>query len=500
MNRIYACIDLKSFYASCECVERNLDPLKTNLVVADKSRTEKTICLAVTPSLKKYGLSGRARLFEVVEKVKEINVLRLRKAKDKIFVGKSYDIEKLESNNNLYFDYIVATPRMALYMKYSVDIYNIYLKYLSEEDIHVYSIDEIFCDITNYLQYYKKTPEELISMIIKDVYKTTGITATAGIGTNLYLAKIAMDIVAKKKEADEYGVRIAFLDEMTYRKELWEHEPLTDFWRIGKGIATKLARYGMYKMEDIARCSIEDEDLLYKLFGINAELIIDHAWGYEPCTIESIKNYQTINHSLSKGQVLTEPYEYKDVKIIVREMAELLTLEMVDKGYTTDQLVLTIGYDIENLKNKRIKNEYQGEVIKDFYGREVPKSSHGTIRINHKTASIKTITDHLVALFEQIINPILLVRRINIAVCNLGKIENLKKQKTYEQLDIFTDNEEKDKRLKKNFADEEKELKVEKAILNIKNKYGKNSILKGMNLEAKATTIMRNNQIGGHRC
>lgn len=500
MNRIYACIDLKSFYASCECVERGLNPLTTNLVVADKSRTEKTICLAITPSLKKYGLQGRARLFEVIEKIKEINDNRLRKLNGKKFIAKSFDITKLENNNNLYFDYIIATPRMSLYMKYSTDIYNIYLKYLSKDDIHVYSIDEIFCDITNYLKYYKKNANELISMIIKDIYQTTGITATAGIGTNLYLAKIAMDIVAKKKEPDEYGVRIAFLDEKTYRKELWNHEPITDFWRVGNGTACRLAENYMYTMEDIAKCSIENEDLLYKLFGINAELLIDHAWGNETCTIESIKNYKTIDKSLSKGQVLTEPYNFDDSKIIVREMAELLTLEMLEKGYATNLITLTIGYDIENLKNKKIRSLYNGEIVKDYYGREVPKSSHGSTKINHKTSSIKLITESLINLFEKIGDPFLLIRRINISVGNLELIENIKNNTIYEQLDLFNDNEKIDLKNKNAINDEKKEIKVEQAILNIKKRYGKNAILKGMNLEQKATTIMRNNQIGGHRC
>ncbi len=500
MDKIYACIDLKSFYASCECVEKGLDPLTTNLVVADKSRTEKTICLAITPSLKKYGLSGRARLYEVVEKVKEINKLRLRKLKGEKFIAKSYNILDLEKENKLYFDYIIAPPRMSLYMKYSTDIYNIYLKYLSKDDIHVYSIDEIFCDITNYLKYYKKSPRKLISMIIRDIYMTTGITATAGIGTNLYLAKIAMDIVAKKKEPDEYGVRIAELDELEYKKELWDHEPLTDFWRIGKGIANKLWQNNLYTMKDIAICSIENEDLLYKLFGINAELLIDHSWGYEPCTIKSIKNYKSIEKSLSKGQVLTEPYEYKDTKIIVREMIELLTLEMVEQNYITDQITLTIGYDIENLKNKNIKRLYDGEIVKDIYGREVPKSAHGTVRINHKTASIKVLTENIMNLFEKIINPLLLVRRINIAVSNLENEENKNKHLRYEQFSLFDNNEEIDKLNKSKLLDEENELKVEKTILNIKYKYGKNAILKGMNLEEKATTILRNNQIGGHKC
>ena len=487
------CIDLKSFYASVECVERGLDPLTTNLVVADSSRTEKTVCLAVTPSLKQYGLSGRSRLYEVVAKVNEIN--RERKKYGKL-IGKSYNDIELKKNKRLELDYIVAIPRMKYYMKYSTDIYNIYLKYLAPEDICVYSVDEVFCDITSYLKTYKMTPKELVTKIIKDVYDTTGITATAGIGTNMYLAKIAMDIVAKHTEANEYGVRIAELDEMSYRLKLWNHRPLTDFWRVGKGIASKLEENNMYTMGDVARCSIENENLLYKLFGINAELLIDHAWGYEPCTMKDIKSYKPTTSSLSKGQVLSEPYNYKKARLIVKEMIELLTLDMVEKHFVTDQIVLTVGYDVENLKGNKI--EYVEEIKKDFYGRNVPKSAHGTVRIDHKTSSTTIITRELIKLYDSIINPNLTIRRINIAVCNLENENNSKKQ-IYKQYDLFSDIKEEDELEKKELENEKKERNIQRAILNIKNKYGKNSILKAMNLEEGGTTIERNKQVGGHR-
>ena len=487
------CIDLKSFYASVECVERGLDPLTTNLVVADSSRTEKTVCLAVTPSLKQYGLSGRSRLYEVVTKVNEIN--RERKKYGKL-IGKSYNDIELKKNKRLELDYIIAIPRMKYYMKYSTDIYNIYLKYLAPEDICVYSVDEVFCDITSYLKTYKMTPKELVTKIIKDVYDTTGITATAGIGTNMYLAKIAMDIVAKHTEANEYGVRIAELDEMSYRVKLWNHKPLTDFWRVGKGIANKLEEYNMHTMGDVARCSIENENLLYKLFGINAELLIDHAWGYEPCSMKDVKSYVPLNTSLSSGQVLHEPYDYKKARLIVKEMIELLTLDMVEKHFVTDQIVLTVGYDVENLKGNRIN--YVDEIKKDFYGRNVPKSAHGTVRIDHKTSSTTIITRELIKLYDSIINPNLTIRRINIAVCNLENENNSKKQ-IYKQYDLFSNIKEEDELEKKELENEKKERNIQRAILNIKNKYGKNSILKAMNLEEGGTTIERNKQVGGHR-
>lgn len=489
--RRYACIDLKSFYASCECVEKGLNPLTTNLVVADLSRTEKTICLAVTPSLKAYGLSGRSRLYEVVQKVKEINEIRKSKNNNK-FTGKSYNSIELDNNINLALDYIVSPPRMALYMKYSTNIYNIYLKYFSKDDMFVYSIDEVFFDITDYLKLYKKDPKDLITTVITDVYNTTGITATGGIGTNLYLAKIAMDIVAKHTEANGDGVRIAELDIDSYKKLLWAHEPITDFWRVGKGTANRLKEYGMYTMGDVARKSIENPELLYKLFGVNAELLIDHAWGYEPCTVKDVKNYKPNTTSLSQGQVLTEPYDYKKAKIIVREMTEILTLDLVAKGYITDHITLTIGYDVDNLKNKNIKTSYNGEVVFDHYGRKIPKSSHGSIRIDHKTSSTNTIVDYIVKLYDKIVNPLLLIRRINIAVCNLDKV---KKAKNYKQLDIFNYQENFDNKIK----EEKEELKAQQTLLKIKNKYGKNAILKAMDLQEGATAIMRNKQIGGHR-
>ena len=494
MNRIYICIDLKSFYASVECRERLLDPLKTNLVVADSSRTEKTICLAVSPSLKKYGISGRARLFEVVQKVREIN-----RERQHPFIGKSYNDIELQNHNNLQLDYIIAPPRMRLYLQYSTNIYHIYLKYLSPEDIFVYSIDEVFADITNYLKLYHCTPEELVRKMIQEVYKETGITATAGIGTNLYLAKVAMDIVAKKKEEDEYGVRIASLNEESYRKELWNHKPLTDFWRIGKGISKTLEKNHLYTMGDIARCSLENENKLFRLFGINAELLIDHAWGWEPCSMKDIKNYKPKRNSLSTGQVLHEPYPYPKTKIIIQEMTELLILDMVEKHFLTDQIVLTIGYDISNLENSKIREEYEGEITIDYYGREVPKHAHGTIHLDHKTSSTKIIKEKVLELLESIINKKLLTRRINITVCNLEKEENIKTQNIYKQLDLFTNNEKYDKEKSQEKHLEQEERKVQNTILKLKNKYGKNTILIGTNLIKGATTIERNNQIGGHK-
>lgn len=492
MNKIYMCIDLKSFYASVECVERNLDPLTTNLVVADSSRTEKTVCLAVTPSLKQYGLSGRSRLYEVVSKVNQINNERKKYGS---LLGKSYNDIEIKNNKRLEVDYIVAPPRMKYYMKYSTDIYNIYLKYLAKEDIYVYSVDEVFCDITSYLNVYKTTPKELVTKIIKDVYDTTGITATAGIGTNMYLAKVAMDIVAKHAKPNEYGVRIAELDEMIYRHILWNHRPLTDFWRVGKGYSKKLEKNHMYTMGDIARCSIENENLLYKLFGVNAEILIDHAWGYEPCTMKDVKSYKPTTTSLSKGQVLSEPYNFKKARLIVKEMIELLTLDMVEKHFITDQIVLTVGYDVENLKNN-IK--YVDEVKKDYYGRDIPKSAHGTVRIDHKTSSTSLITRELIKLYDNIVNPNLTIRRINIAVCNLENEKCIKKP-IYKQYDLFSNIKEEDELEKKELENEKKEINIQRAILNIKNKYGKNSILKAMNLEDGGTTIERNNQVGGHR-
>ena len=409
MNRIYACIDLKSFYASVECKERNLDPLKTNLIVADPSRTEKTICLAVSPSLKSYGIKGRARLFEVVQKIKQVNYERKKQTSNYKLIGKSYNADILKNNPNLAVDYIIAPPRMSYYMKYSTNIYNVYLKYLAPEDIYVYSIDEVFCDITNYLTYNKMTPRQLVTKMIHDVYETTGITATAGIGTNMYLAKIAMDIVAKHTEPDKLGVRMAELDEMSYRKTLWRHKPLTSFWRVGPGYAKKLEENGLYTMGDIARCSLTNEDLLYKLFGVNAETLIDHAWGWEPCTIEDIKSYTPTRNSITSGQVLHCPYTYQKTKLIIKEMSDLLALDLVSKKLVTDQLILTIGYDIENLTNSNI--HYDGPITTDHYGRKIPKHAHGTINLDHKTSSSKIIMENMLILFDRIINKKLLIRR-----------------------------------------------------------------------------------------
>ena len=499
MEKIYACIDLKSFYASVECVERNLDPLNTNIVVADNTRTEKTICLAVSPSLKQYGISGRARLYEVVQKVKEINNQRKWKAPNHKFIGSSYIDSNLKQYPELSLDYIVAQPRMNKYMQYSTRIYNIYLKYLSPNDIHVYSIDEVFCDLTPYLSFNKMKPVDFITKIIHDVCDTTGITATAGIGTNMYLAKVAMDIVAKHKEPNEKGVRIACLDEMMYRRLLWNHTPITDFWRVGSGYSNKLGKYNMFTMGDIARCSIENEDLLYKLFGVNAELLIDHAWGWEPATIAQIKAYKPTTNSLSSGQVLHEPYNYEQTKLIVKEMADLLSLDLVAKKLVTDQIVLTIGYDVENLTNPQIRDIYVGEITLDYYGRRIPKPAHGTIRIDHQTSSSTIITNKVIELFERIINKHLLVRRINISVNNLVNESLANNKIRYEQYDIFTNFEKKEQEKKKEKETEKSEKKLQNTILEIKNKYGKNAILKGMNYLEGATTKERNGQIGGHK-
>ena len=492
------CIDLKSFYASVECVERKLDPLKTNLVVADESRTDKTVCLAISPSLKQYGLGGRARLFEVKQKVKEINLQRRKLNNYRKFSGKSYLDEELKKNKNLELDFIVAPPRMAYYMKYSTNIYNIYLKYIAPEDILVYSIDEVFIDITDYISLYKCTPRQLVTKMIKDVYETTGITATARIGTNMFLAKVAMDIVAKKCKPNEFGVRIAGLDEMTFRKKLWDHKPITDFWRVGKGIANKLAKNNMNTMGDVARCSHYNEDLLYKLFGVNAELLIDHAWGWEPCTIEIAKSYKPTETSLSSGQVLHEPYDNKKAKIIVQEMADNLALELVKKKFLTKQLVLTINYDIENLTNPDIFNKYFGEITLDSYGRKIPKHSHGTVNLEHYTSSSSIIMESFVNLFDKISNPILLIRKLNLTVSKLICEDKVQTNKKVEQINLFTDYKKKEIEEAKQKDDENKEKEIQKVILQIKNKYGKNAILKGMNLTEGATAIERNKQIGGH--
>lgn len=499
MNRIYACIDLKSFYASVECVERNLDPLTTNLVVADSDRTVKTICLAVSPSLKSYKIPGRARLFEVIQKVREVNHERKKHADNYRFSGKSYSDIELKKNKNLEVDFIIAPPRMSYYMKYSTNIYNVYLKYLAPEDIYVYSIDEIFCDITNYLNYNKMTPREFITKIIKDVYKTTGITATAGLGTNMYLAKVAMDIVAKHRKPNEFGVRISSLDEKSYRKLLWNYRPLTSFWRVGAGYAKKLEDNKLFTMGDIARCSINNEELLYNLFGVNAELLIDHAWGWEPCTIKDVKSYKPDSRSISSGQVLHCAYNYKKSRLIIKEMADLLSLDLVSKNLVTDQLILTIGYDIDNLINDEIKSKYKGEITTDRYGRSTPKHSHGTINLDHKTSSSKIIIENMLVLFDRIANKDLLIKRINMVVANVIDASLAGTKPKYEQIDLFTDYASLEEKRNRENVSEKEENKLQHVLIDIKNKYGKNAILKGMNLEEGGTTIDRNNQIGGHR-
>ena len=494
-DNIYIAIDLKSFYASVECVERGLNPLTTNLVVADRTRTEKTICLAVSPSLKQYGIKGRARLYEVVQKVKEINEQRKLNCPNHTFSCSSYDDIALKNNSDLELAYIVAAPRMGYYMQYSTKIVSIYLKWFSIEDIYVYSIDEVFIDITHYLKNYKCTPRELATKVIKDVLNQTGITATCGIGTNMYLAKVAMDIVAKHTEADEYGVRIAGLDERAYRKYLWSYTPLTDFWRIGKGISQKLEKNGIFTMGDVAMQSVKNEEKLYKLFGINAELLIDHSWGYEPCTIDGVKSYKPVTNSLSSGQVLKQPYDYEKTKLIVKEMAEVLSLDLVRKDLITSKLVLEIGYDVCNLLKSNINYFYDGEIKLDRYGRKVPIHSHGTINIDHKTSSTKIIIDKFVELYEEIINKDLYVRRVTLTACDVVNEDDYKNILMYEQMNLFIDYKELAKKRQKERA----EKSLQKAVLNIKEKYGKNSILKGMNFEKSGTTIERNSQIGGHR-
>ena len=493
MNKTYIAIDLKSFYASVECKERNLNALTTNLVVADLSRTSKTICLAVSPSLKQYGLSGRSRLYEVETKVKEINKERKKKINYKSFTGKSYNDLELKNNPYLELDYIVAKPRMAFYLKYSTRIYNIYLKYISPEDIHVYSIDEVFIDATSYLKLYKMTAYELAMKIIQNILDETGITATAGISTNLYLCKVAMDIVAKHIKENKDGVRIAELDEMSYRKLLWNHKPITDFWRVGRGIANRLAEHNIFTMGDIARTSLNNEELLYKLFGVNAELLIDHAWGYEPCTISDIKKFKPKINSLSSGQVLHTPYDFKKARIIVSEMTDSLVLDLVDKNVVTNQIGLIISYDTEN-----IENGYKGDIEKDRYGRLMPKESKGIVNLDRYTSSTKIITDNMLNLYDKIIKKSISVRRVNIVFNNI--IDSLKasNKKITKQLDLFSDGKELDKEEINLEKELDKERKIQKTILSIRNKYGKNSILKGTNYVEGATAKDRNNQIGGH--
>ena len=504
-NRTYIAIDLKSFYASAECAERGLDPLNTHLVVADVSRTEKTICLAVSPSLKEYGIPGRARLFEVNEKVAEINSFRRDCAAGRKFSGKSYDKRVLAENPDLELDFIAAPPQMGKYMQISTQIFSIYMRYFSPEDIHVYSIDEVFIDITNYLDTYKMSARELTMKMIKEVLGETGITATAGIGTNLYLCKVAMDIVAKHIEPDSDGVRIAELDEMSYRRLLWDHTPLTDFWRIGKGYAKRLAEYGMFTMGDVARCSVGsrdsrfNEDLLYKIFGVNAELLIDHAWGREPCTIADIKAYVPENSSLSSGQVLKCGYTNEKAGIVIREMASALALEIFEKGLTTDRIQISVSYDRENLTNEEIKSQYKGPVASDYYGRPAPKGVHGFENLPKPTSSEKLITEAAFRVFTKITDSALLIRRMNISAEHVVPEKMIEAEPEYEQLDLFTDYEEKKKRDEEENAAIEKEKRRLKAVSDIKKKYGKNAILRGLSYKEGATAIERNGQIGGHK-
>ncbi len=504
-ERTYIAIDLKSFYASVECRERGLDPMTTNLVVADASRTEKTICLAVTPSLKSFGISGRARLFEVVQRVREVNAERQRQNGGRPFSGKSSDSGDLTGDPSLALDYLTAVPRMALYMEYSTRIYQIYLKYIAPEDIHVYSIDEVFIDVTDYLATYETDARQLAMRMIRDVLDETGITATVGIGTNLYLAKIAMDIEAKHMPADENGVRIAELDEKSYRRSLWEHEPITDFWRVGKGYARRLAEHGMTTMGDVARCSlggsndVHNPELLYKLFGVNAELLIDHAWGVEPCTISEIKAYRPRSNSLTFGQVLSRPYPYPQAEIIVREMTELAVLDLVEKKLVTDQIVLTAGYDIENLTDPRRRKKYRGQIVRDYYGRMVPKHAHGTANLKEPTSSTKLITDAVMKLFREIADPDLLVRRITISVNHVIDERDVASQDQEEQLDMFTDYEAKKEEAQEEEEARARERQMQEAMVAIRRKFGKNSILTGTSLEEGATTMERNRQIGGHK-
>ena len=519
----YVAIDLKSFYASVECVDRGLDALTTNLVVADSTRTEKTICLAVTPALKAYGIPGRVRLFDVVRKVKEINADRLRNAVRLGravrgpdgrygFPGVSTDARELEADPSLELGYIVAPPRMRLYEQVSTKVFSIYMKYISDEDIHVYSIDECFLDVTGYLKTYGMTARELAMTMIRDVLYNTGITATAGIGTNMYLAKVAMDIVAKHVPADRDGVRVAELDEMRYRELLWTHQPLTDFWRVGHGVARRLDKLGCHTMGDVARLSLDSEDLLYKAFGINAELLIDHAWGWEPTVIPEIKAYRPASNSLSSGQVLSEACDFSRGRLIVREMTDLLTLDLVRKKLVTRKIELTVCYDRESLKVKHegrtiqetvfqvasTGETYTGALSVDFYGRVVPKHAHGTGNLDRWTSSTRRVSDAMMELYDRIVSPDLLVRRIYVVACGLIRESEIPEEAPL-QLDLFTDYEELARRKEAEAAADAREKRLQEAALEIKERFGKNAMIKGMNLEEGGTTIQRNGQVGGHR-
>lgn len=496
----YIAIDLKSFYASVECRDRGLDPLDTNLVVADESRTDKTICLAVTPTLKSFGISGRARLFEVKQRVQEVNADRKRNLRGREFAGSSHFYSELSKDPSLELDFIIAPPRMAYYMEYSTRIYEIYMKYVAPEDIIVYSIDEVFMDVTDYLQTYRMSPRDLAMKMILEVLETTGITATAGIGTNLYLCKVAMDVMAKHIPSDENGVRIAFLDEMTYRRELWSHRPITDFWRVGRGYAKKLETYGIYTMGDVARCSEQNEELLYRLFGKNAELLIDHAWGWEPCTVEAVKAYRPESSSLGSGQVLQCPYDAEKAKLVVREMADALSLDLVEKRLVTDQIVITVGYDIENLTDPERRKKYRGEVVTDRYGRQIPKHAHGTENLESFTSSTQKVVEAASVLYDRIVDKNLLIRRMNITANNIVE-EKAAQQKnnSYQQLDLFTDYAAEEEQEKQEALRLDRERKLQEATITIKKKFGKNAILKGMSLQEGATAKNRNEQIGGHK-
>ena len=496
----YIAIDLKSFYASVECRDRGLDQLDTNLVVADESRTDKTICLAVTPTLKSFDIPGRARLFEVKQRVQEVNAERKRNLRGRKFAGSSHFYSELSKDPSLELDFIIAPPRMAYYMEYSTRIYEIYMKYVAPEDIIVYSIDEVFMDVTDYLQTYRMSPRDLAMKMILEVLETTGITATAGIGTNLYLCKVAMDIMAKHIPSDENGVRIAFLDEMTYRRELWSHRPITDFWRVGRGYAKKLETYGIYTMGDVARCSEKNEELLYRLFGKNAELLIDHAWGWEPCTVEAVKAYRPESSSLGSGQVLQCPYDAEKAKLVVREMADALSLDLVEKRLVTDQIVITVGYDIENLTDPERRKKYRGEVVTDRYGRQIPKHAHGTENLESFTSSTQKMVEAASVLYDRIVDKNLLIRRMNITANNIVE-EKAAQQKnnSYQQLDLFTDYAAEEEQEKQEALRLDRERKLQEATITIKKKFGKNAILKGMSLQEGATAKNRNEQIGGHK-
>ncbi len=501
-RRTYIAIDLKSFYASVECQERGLNPLTSNLVVADEERTDKTICLAVSPSLKAYGISGRARLFEVRKRVNEINRERQRAIGWREFRGSSTEADELNSDPYLKLDFLAAEPRMSLYMEYSRRIYEIYLRYLAPEDIHVYSIDEIMADVTSYLNTYRMSAHDLTMLIIHDILRETGITATGGIGTNLYLCKVAMDIVAKHIPADENGVRIAYLDEETYRRTLWTHQPLTDFWRVGRGIAKRLQEEGILTMGDIARCSLGsitdyyNEDLLYRMFGINAELLIDHAWGIEPCTMEAIKSFRPASESLGSGQVLTRPYSYEEGRIIVREMADDLAQKLLMQKLMCDQVVLYVGYDIENLQKE---DAYKGEVTTDFYGRTLPKAVHGSEKLGGYTSSSRKITDALMALYERLVNDRLSIRRVNVAMLHTKNEKEALSSMIIRQDSLFEDNDREEAEMKKRLEETAKEKKAQEAINAIRARFGKTSVIKVRDLQEGATTILRSRQVGGHK-